>query len=385
MIKIAYILTPIDFGGSEQVSLSFLNNVDRTIFDIYPILLIRPWEEDGVFVGKLKSAKYQTYKIPVALKPRSEKKDYFRVIRCIRRLYSIISHGSFQLIHTHGYFADIIGIIVSKMMRIPLISTCHGYISNDKNLVLYNRLDQMLLRFSDKIIAVSEQIKEDLEKSGIKESKITVIQNAVQNIYNAETYKKNRQKKRLDFAIKDREFIIGFAGRLSDEKGVKYLIEAGVHLLKTMIPYMIWIIGDGPKRQELEDMVKMKGLEEKIVFIGFQTNIEEWLPAIDVFVLPSLTEGTPMALLEAMAFGLPVIASDVGGIPKIINSGNNGILVPAANADKIKDAISMIWEYDSLRSKISGIAKKTIRSHFNINEWVKKIESVYVEAIRDRN
>lgn len=384
MIKIAYIVTPIEFGGAEKVNLTFLRKVDRTRFEIQLIVLIRPWEENNVVVNELEKEKYVIHKIPVAMRPRNSGRDYIRIIRCFRMLYSILTSNSFDLVHSHGYFADIIGAPAAKVLKISHISTCHGFISNDRNLVLYNRLDRIALRFSDKIIAVSEQIKDDLERSGIRKSKISVIQNAVQTTHKAENYEENRRKKRLDLIIKDEEFIVGYVGRLSEEKGVRYLIEAGMLLMETGMPCKILIIGDGPKTKELEDMVKMKGFEGKIIFTGFQTNVDEWMPALDIFVLPSLTEGTPMALLEAMAFGLPVVASDVGGIPEIIDSGENGILVPAANPDKIEEAISTICKDNYFRTKLSEMAKKTIRSKFNINEWVKKIESVYVETISKR-
>ena len=382
--KIAYILTPIEFGGAEKVSLTFLRNVDRTRFDIYPILLTRPWEKFNLFIEEIKRVNYQYLTIPVALKPLSEGKDYFRVFRCFKFLVSILMKHKYDIIHSNGYFADIIGVPAANMLRIPHISTCHGFISNDRNLVLYNRLDQIALRFSDKIIAVSEQIKDDLKRSGIRKSKISVIQNAVQTIHKAENYEENRRKKRLALAVKNEEFIVGYVGRLSDEKGVQYLIEAGMLLMETGMPFKILIIGDGPKRKELEDMVKMKGLEGNIIFTGFQSNIEEWMLVLDLFILPSLTEGTPMALLEAMSFGIPVVASDVGGIPEIIDSGENGILVPVANPDKIEEAISTICKDNYFRTKLSEMAKKTIRSKFNINEWVNKIESVYIETISKR-
>ena len=162
MLRIAYILTPVEFGGSEKVNLTFLNNVDRTLFDIYPVLLSRPWEKDNVFMKQLHEANYSLYKIPVAIRPRSDGRDYLRVIRCFRKLYRFLSAENILLIHTHGYFADIIGMPAAKMLGIPHISTCHGFISNDRNLIIYNTLDRIALRFSDKIISVSDKIKNDI-------------------------------------------------------------------------------------------------------------------------------------------------------------------------------------------------------------------------------
>ena len=375
MIKIAYIVTPIEFGGAEKVNLTFLRNVDRTRFEIQLIVLIRPWEENNV-VNELEKEKYIIHKIPVAMRPRNSGHDYIRIIRCFRMLYSILTSNPFDLVHSHGYFADIIGAPAAKVLKISHISTCHGFISNDRNLVLYNRLDQIALRFSDKIIAVSEQIKDDLKRSGIRKSKISVIQNAVQTIHKAENYEENRRKKRLALAIKDEEFIVGYVGRLSDEKGVQYLIEAGMLLMETG-PCKILIIGDGPKRKELEDMVKMKGLEGNIIFTGFQTNIEEWMPSLDIFVLPSLTEGTPMALLEAMSFGIPVVATRVGGVPRVIENGINGILVNSSDSKAIAENLKILFHDPFLRKRIAKEAVDVVEKKHNIDDWCREIETQY--------
>ncbi|MHA1629823.1 MAG: glycosyltransferase [Candidatus Heimdallarchaeota archaeon] len=383
--RIGYLCTPIEFGGSEKVNLNFLRNVSRVRFDINPILLIRPWEKDSFFIRQLNEAKYRAHKIPVAKKLRSVGRDYLRIVRCFKELYRFLSNNKIQLLHTHGYFADIIGVPVARMLRIPHISTCHGFISNDRNLVLYNKLDRMVLRFSDKIIAVSEQIKDDLERSGIRRKKITVIQNAVQATHKTEQYAENRRKKRLFLAINDEEFAVGYVGRLSEEKGVQYLIDAGRILIETGEVFKILIIGDGPQREELEGIVKQKGLKRAIIFTGFQTDVEKWMPCLDIFVLSSLTEGTPMALLEAMSFGIPVVASDVGGIPNVIKNGENGILVDPADSKAIAENLKILFHNPSLRKSMAKEAVGVIEKKHNIDDWCREIESQYNHLVHKKS
>ena len=384
MKKIAYVLTPIDFGGSERVNITFLRNVDRMDYDISPIILIRPWEKKNLFMNQLEEAKYLFYKIPVAIKPRSEGRDWFRIFRCIKNLLDILRAQSFDLIHTHGYFADIIGIPASKMLGLPQISTCHGFISNDMNLKIYNRLDKYSLRFCEKVIAVSEEIKKHLLRNGVKESKIVVIQNAVQNSYGETNILENRIEKRRLLSIEDNEFIIGYLGRLSKEKGVQYLIDAGLILKEKDEAVRILIIGDGPKREELESLAKEKGLEKEIIFTGFQNDVEKWLPALDVFVLSSLTEGTPMALLEAMAAGIPVIATSVGGVPNVIENGVNGILTNAADSKALADKIMTLMHNPSIGKKMVDKGVETIEKQYNVYQWCRKIEAQY-DLLRRKN
>ncbi|MFZ3091287.1 MAG: glycosyltransferase family 4 protein [Nitrospirota bacterium] len=380
-LKIAYIITPIEFGGAERVNLNFLKNVDRSKFQIAPIILTRPWEEDNFFIQELKKIDYPIYKVPVAIRPRSEGRDYFRVIRCYKIIHSILKGNSFDLVHTHGYFADIVGIPVARKLKIPSISTFHGSILTDRNLIIYGMLDRIALKFSNKIIAVSEDIKNYLNKNGIKESSIEVIENAVQTVIDTSTLIHNRQKKRKLLEIKEEEFVVGYIGRLSVEKGIKYLLEA-ISMLNSDIPVKVLIIGDGPQKRELEDLVKERGCEGRVIFTGFQKDTENWMPVLDVFVLPSLTEGTPMALLEAMACEIPVIASAVGGVPKLIESGKNGILIQPAKPQEIKNALIMLFKNNSLLKSLSNEAQKTIRLKYDIKDWVGKIENEYLKICK---
>jgi len=375
--KIAYILTPIEFGGSDRVSLNFLRNVDRNQFQIVPILLTRPWEIENFFIQELKKERYPIHKVPVARFPRSKGRDWFRIIRCYRFIYSILKKGSFDLIHTHGYFADIVGIPIAKKMSIPIISTCHGFISNDRNLRIYNLLDRIVLRFADKIIAVSEEIKKLLIRSKIQESRIEVILNAVDTIIVSEQMRENRKEKRRSLNIGEEELVVGYVGRLSEEKGIKNLIEAGILLIKSGVPVKILIIGDGSQKKELEELVNRNGLTSQVIFPGFQNDIENWLPALDIFCLPSLMEGTPMSLLEAMAYGIPVVASAVGGIPDVVQSGKNGILVSPNNPEELKEAIVNIYRDKSLRYSLATEARNTIQRNYNMDDWTKRIEEQY--------
>lgn len=377
MVKVAYILTPIDFGGVEKVTLNFLKNVNKDKYQIVPIVLIRPWEKENYFVKEIEKLGYKYFSIPVAVKQKNEGRDFFRIIRCYKILFQILRKQKYDIVHTNGYFADIIGLPVAKILGILHTTTCHGFISNDKNLVFYNFLDKIFIFFSDKIIAVSEIIKSDLERSGLRKSKIEVIQNAVQTTFKTQDYSTKRQEKRHFFDIQDNEIAVGYVGRLSEEKGVRYLIEAGILLLMTGELCRFLIIGEGPKKNEIEKIVKDQELQDKFLFIGFKSNVEDFIPAFDIFVLPSLTEGTPMALLEAMSFGIPVVATNVGGVPKIIETGVNGIIVNPADSKALSNQIKILIHDTSLRKKVSKEAYSMVQKKYNVNDWCRKIEKQY--------
>ncbi|MEK6791916.1 MAG: glycosyltransferase family 4 protein [Deltaproteobacteria bacterium] len=383
-MKIAYIATPVDFGGAEKVSLNFFRNVDRKRFDISAILLVRPWEPDNAFVEEIKKARFEIHKVPVAARPSSEGSDFLRVPRCFKLIHSILKRGSFDLVHTHGYFADIVGIPTAKKLSLPVISTCHGFIQQGGKLKLYNRLDLLALKLAHRIIAVSEALKLELTQCGIKERRIVVIPNAVLAGPQATPSKEERTLKRRSIACNDDAFLIGYAGRLSPEKGVSYLIEAASMTISNGANLRLVIIGDGPEKGGLMKLAASKGIEDRVTFTGFQSDVESWLCCMDAFVLPSLTEGTPMALLEAMASGLPCVASAVGGVPQVIENWKNGVLVPPGKPEEIAGALMKIYKDTSLRKSLSVEAVSTINAKYNIKDWTERIEAEYLELGKAR-
>ena len=379
-VKVAYILTPVSFGGAEKVSLNFLRAVDRSQFDIRPVLLLRPWEEPPHFAREIRDLGFDYLPVPVSSKPGH---DPLRVLRVCLRLYRFIRRGGFQLVHTHGYFADICTLPLTKLLGIPSVSTCHGFIGNDRNLRIYNALDRFALALSDKIIAVSEGIRGRLVDSGLKDQRITVVPNAVSTTADRERLLPRREVQRRRLGIADGELVIGYVGRLSEEKGLSFLVGALCQLQAAGTSVKLLLVGDGEERQRLAAQTSAAGLADRVVFAGFQTDVEDWLAAFDLFVLPSLTEGTPLALLEAMAAGLPVVATAVGGIPGIINDGENGFLVPAADVEALREKLERLLRDVNLRESLGRAGCETVRARYGQESWVAQMQEIYRQCNRE--
>lgn len=379
MRRVAYVLTPVDFGGAEKVAVTFLRHADRSRFDIRPVLLTRPWEGDNAFMRRISGEGYPLSVIPVALRPRGQGLDPFRVQRCMLRLYRLLSGQEFHLVHTHGYFADIIAAPVCGLLGIPHLATCHGYIQADRKLRVYNSLDKLALRFCDKVIAVSPELGRELAASGIHESRIVVIQNAVHPACRPEDLETLRHEKRKALSIGPDLFVIGYAGRLSPEKGVGTLLRAAESLKGQGRGFKVVLLGDGPERGELEEAARARGLGDDVLFLGFRDDAEGWLPALDLFVLPSLTEGTPMALLEAMSAGVPVVATAVGGVPKVLDDGINGFLVEPGDHREMADRIAACRGDRALRERVAAQGARTVRERFDVRTWCERIQGHYGE------
>ena len=305
---------------------------------------------------------------------------YFNPLRNIRQTLAHLRAGHFDLVHTHGYRADLIGFIAARRLGIPIVSTCHGYISTNWHLRLYNTLDVYLLRHFNRVIAVSDQMKSDLVQRGVDEGKIRVVTNALEDASDIDTAK-IRTQTRLRMGIAKDDFVFGFVGRLSEEKGLAYLLEA---LRQWRSPEILWrlvLVGDGPNRTQLERAVRAFDLSERVIFAGFQTNTAQWYSAMDAFVLPSLTEGTPMVLLEAMASSLPVIATSVGGVPAMISSGKNGLLVPPANPTRLLETLQAVAANADLRKRLSFGAVCSVRTNHGVAAWTKQMADIYTATL----
>lgn len=381
MNKIAFVLTPVDFGGSEQVCLTFLQRYKKEDTLVTPILLCRPWEKDNIFINALTKHNIDFLQIATRKRPREQGKEYFRIFRSASALYTMVKQGQFNLLHTNGYFADIIGLIVAKLCNIPIITTCHGFISNTQKFRLYNRLDLFAIRFMDGVIAVSKLMRNEMVQKGIAKEKTHIVQNAVESIRDQQWLEKTRNSARESFNIDRKQFLIGYVGRLSEEKGLRFLIEGAAQLHSSGNSVTILVIGDGPLLNDMKMLVSELNLEENIRFAGFQSNVKELLPAFDVFVLPSLTEGTSMALLEAMACALPIVATNVGGTPQVIQDGSNGVLVPPSSPHSIAAAVERYVNDEKLRFLHGTKAQETVEADFGVEPWLKQIDSIYRQVL----
>ncbi len=373
-IRIAFMFAPVSFGGAERVCMMLLKSINRQEFDVVPILLTQPWESQNPVLNELRLQGFNCHEIPVAIQPTG---DYFRIARCWKLLSKLFEEVSFDLLHTHGYYADMVGIPVARIKNIPSLSTCHGFIANNRRWRTYNAINRIVLRFASGIVAVSADIKRDLVQSGIRHSKISVLANAVDIGENSGSSNARRLSNRALNGFQQDEFVVGFVGRLSAEKGLVNFLKACEILVRNGINLRPLIVGDGPQRMELEDLSRQLHLDKRVLFTGFQEDILQWHACMDVFVLPSLTEGTPMALLEAMASSLPVVASAVGGIPQVVTHGKTGLLFPAGNADEIANSILSIFRDSEMGRHLATNALVHMQETYGIDRWIRRVEAEY--------
>lgn len=311
--------------------------------------------------------------------------------KALMALSSIIKAGKFDIIHTNLIRADIIGRLLGNYAKIPIIITTehgiHTWQVKGKFIEkLIKRAYCYTCKFTNKVIAVSEFVKNELIKNSVPENKIIRIYNGV----DADIFKplSRDEKLKMHKYLSDLEFenLIGVVGNLVSIKGHSFFIDAIPEILLQHPSSMVVFIGEGPLREELEDKVSQMGLSGKVKFLGQLSSIlPKMIASMDVFVQPSLTESFGLAVAEAQACAVPVVASRTGGIPEIVINGKTGFLVDPGNSSQIAEKVCFILS-DPKKCLDMGIeGRRFVVENFNISQTSSSYYKLYCELFYSEN
>jgi glycosyltransferase involved in cell wall biosynthesis len=287
-----------------------------------------------------------------------------------------IKKNRIDIIHCHGYKSNFYGLLASKG-QVPSVTTNHNWLTAHWKLKTYCFLDSLWIRFFDRIVAVSNEVKREMLKYKIPEEKITVIDNGIALERFEKVAETKKMKNRLGF--EEKTIVIGTIGSLGIEKGHIYLLEAARQILDLVKDLKFLLVGDGPLRKPLEEKSEELGIKKHVIFLGLRKDIPELLMAMDIFVLPSIKEGLPIAMLEAMAAKRPVIATRVGAIPRVIEKKNIGILVEPKDINGLRDAIMNLIIDRGKRDILAREGFRRVCTGFSSDEMGKHYLELYKE------
>lgn len=283
-----------------------------------------------------------------------------------------------DLLHTHGYKSDFYAFAATRN-KLPWIVTNHLWKRTTFNLKLYASLDRFLIRCSKCIIAVSDEIAAEMVRMGLPSEKIAVIDNGIDLRRFSKTEKNEQLRKSFGFDTNSK--MIGTVASLTEEKGHLYLLKAAKEILFIHPEARFLIVGDGVQRRQLEEKVSELGLLGKVIFTGSRRDIPEILSTLDMFVLPSLKEGLPMALLEAMAARLPVVATNVGAVPKVIAHKETGYLVQPRNTESLCAAVCELLSDTTKAVSIGLQGRRRVENQFSSKAMTERYFEVYTKAL----
>ena len=369
--KILYLITDLNTGGAQKLLVLLMRKIDITRYQ--PII--------ACLFGSRTLVGEEIREMNFRLVDLNMSKPWH--LASLWRLYWLMRNERVSIVHSSLFHADLIARLVGRMALVPLIITWRHNISlgSWSRDFLYNHTINM----TDHIIAVSEQIRQaELTGGRTSPEKVSMIHNGIDTNLYQRSSDHAREQIRAELNVPNRAFLIGSIGRLHPQKGFSILLEAFA-LIQHQIPLArLLIVGDGDLREDLFTLSISLGIKNRTVFTGNLIDIPNILQAMDVFILTSLWEGIPLAILEAMAAKLPVIATSVGGIPEIIRDGENGILVPSENPQAIAEAISRYYYDPDLRKKLALAGHQRVRNDFSIESLIKQMQNLYERLLSEK-
>lgn len=299
------------------------------------------------------------------------------------KLYILCRRLNVRVWHAHEYKSNVIGLIVGRLLGLKLVSTVHGWVELSPKLNFFYKLDHWALRHFDRVVVVSQDLYEHCSARGVDRAHLRLIQNGIE----VEQYQRRRnpQEARRQFARAEvsnaasPRLVIGTLGRLAGEKGFAYLIEAFARLCGEGKDIELWIAGDGNEQSALEAQAVRHGIADRVKFLGHVTDTVELYECFDIFCLPSLREGLPNVLLEALAMTVPAVATTVGGISSVLDDGANSRLVPPGSADALHDALCDLIENPGLRDRLAAAGRQLVEREFDFRARMNKMIAVYDE------
>lgn len=389
--KILYVITKSVWGGAQRYVYDLATNLPKDNFDVAVIT-----GGEGALVEKLHKAGIRT----ISLKILQEKGGIFSVlfslvnIRLLFLLIKLFRDERPDIIHLNSskvgglgaiaaFFYKLYSRITSNQLPVTIF-TVHGWpFKEDRPLpaqLLILFLSWLSTLLHDRVILINTGDLKSAEKFVPREKRVLIFNGIEEISFLSRQEARSFFSQKIGNDIPENAILIGVSAELTRNKGLPYLIEA-LHLLKTkgaMQNVYTAVISDGADKEKLEKQIVARGLEKEIFLLGFIPNAKRYLTGFDLFVLPSLKEGLPYTILEAMAAGLPVVATSVGGIPDLIHHNESGFLVPPKDPTRLADELAKLVKNGDERARLGQNARKTLDTQFGIHDMVADTIKIYL-------
>ena len=363
--KILYLSSSVNLWGARKSLLDILTHLDKKTFS--PIVVC---SASGPLTEKLDEIKipYRIVKIRLWRKGK-----YFpwipSTVMCLAKL---IRKERISLVHSNSHSDAPYGILACKFRKIPVILHIRDIIQPDK-------VGKYLLKHADRVIAVSNAAADAFKDIKNRNKKLLVINNSIDlNSFKAS------EDIRGKLNISKNELVIGIVGQISKLKGHDVFLRAASIILEKNKNVKFLVVGNVRRERDqglCEALINKLDLRENVIFTGFRHDIANVLSAIDILAFPTLKESFGRSAIEAMALGKPVVASNVGGVPEIVNHGKTGILVSPGDAEELADGLLELINDKEKREDMGNEGLKVVREKFDIRDMMNRIENVYKELL----
>jgi glycosyltransferase involved in cell wall biosynthesis len=378
-VKLMEFVSDFGNGGTERQFMNLGLSLDRSRFDLL-FGCLRRWGYHLEEIDKRGIPVFDygvmTFKNPKALQAQ------IRLARDVRRC-------KIQIVHTYNFYANIFAIPPAKIAGARVVASIRDmgvYLSPQRR-----RLQRYVCSMADRILVNAGAIKDWLVADGCAPQRITIIPNGI----DVDRFSKPRASGRLhrELGLPSDAALVGVVGRLTRFKGLETFLEAAAVIAPQHPSARFLIVGDGvgrtqtldkdaEYRAELERLVARLGLQDRVIFTGFRADVENVFADLSVAVQPSLSEGLSNVLLEAMAAGVPVVATRVGGTSEAIRDGVNGVLVPSADSEALAEAIGSLLAVPPLAARLGNAARRSVTERFSLDQLATNTATFYESLLQ---
>jgi glycosyltransferase involved in cell wall biosynthesis len=371
-IRILQVLASGAVGGGTTHLLSLVGGLDPERFELHVAC-----SDDGPLLADLARFGVRTHRVEMTHKVNP---------LAIAALASLILRERIDQVHFHGTRAGLAAAPAALLTGRPRIYTVHGWSFHPRGSALLESLARMLehgiTRVSQRVICVGDSDRSLGLRLGILDDpRSRVIHNGVLTeafMPRAE----DRMSVRAELGVPEDCVLVSHFGRLTEQKGQTTFLEAVTRLMSHPTQFML--VGDGEDREKLIRLAHDRGISERVLFMGFRSDVPRLLAATDIVVLPSLWEGLPICLLEAMAAGKPVVASAVDGSVEVVVPGQTGLLVPPEHPAALAEAIAFLITHPQVRDAFGSRGQERVRQRFSLSEMLRATGAVYLELASGR-
>jgi glycosyltransferase involved in cell wall biosynthesis len=298
----------------------------------------------------------------------------------VPKMLELCRHHKVAVWHGHDYKTNALGLILNRWHPMRLVTTVHGWVRQTLRTPVYYAVDRACLPRYERVYCVSPDLHERCVALGVPESRCELLENGI----DVDAYQRlcdtAAAKERL--GLPPARPVIGAAGRLSPEKGFDLLLQAAADLRRRGHDLSVLIAGEGPERARLEHLARALGLGDRCRLLGYRADLRPIYEAMDVYALSSHREGLPNVLLEAMAMGVPVAATRINGVPRLVADGDNGLLVPPGDAAALAEVLGRLLRDIGLRRVLAAAGRQTVEGRYSFARRMGRLSASYDEMLR---
>jgi L-malate glycosyltransferase len=371
-IHVIHLRNTITQGGAEKMILNWCNHLDPARLQFSIVCFANPGQQEACLLEPAEALKVPTFRLPWGRRKR--------LMAAVDKLVSIIRTTNASVVHSHDAKSNVVASLAQLRTHVPVVGSAYGWFGNRSvfRVRFYEWLDVHMLKRFQTVVAISESLQRESVGRGLDAEKLVLVRTGID--YESLQRVPDHLAIRRSLGLGADDLVFGNLARLWPEKGQRYLLEALRIVADHHSSVKLVIIGTGPLEERLRAQAKELGIADKVVFAGFPDNLSEMIHILDAQVHSSLYEGLPMALLQGMAAGLPIVCTDVGGIREVLTHGESGLLVPPADSGRLASAMLELLEDPLAARRMGDTARRFVREHYSMESAMNQLEAAYSRA-----